>query len=81
MFYILEHQVRPDGVVNTLAEVARTTFAMAYSYFYDRCSKMSANEQFMSVHIMLVDDKLAVVDKKDIVTSYVEPAAPSEEAE
>lgn len=74
MFYILEHQVRPDGVVNTLAEVARTTFAMAYSYFYDRCSKMSANEQFKSVHIMLVDDKLAVIDHKVIVTSYVEPA-------
>lgn len=74
MFYILEHQVRPDGVVNILAEVARTTFTMAYSYFYDRCGKMSANEQFKSVHIMLVDDKLAVIDHKDIVTSYVEPA-------
>lgn len=72
MYYIIEHQVRPDGMVNVLSEVARSTRNTALSYYFDRCSKMSATELFKSVHIMLVDDMLNVIEKRDIETAYRE---------
>lgn len=70
MYYILEHQVRPDGVVNVVAEVSRSTRNTALSYFFDRCAKMSATELYKSVHVMLVDDNLNVIEKRDIETAY-----------
>lgn len=72
-FYVYEHQVRPDGVVNVMAAVSRSTFALAISYFHERCSKMSANDQFVSAHVMLADEKLNVIKREDIVTSYTAP--------
>lgn len=80
-FFVYEHQVRPDGVVNVMAAVSRSTFALAMSYFYERCSKMSANDQFLSAHVMLVDEGLNVVKREDIVTSYVAPDVESQEGE
>lgn len=70
MYYILEHQVRPDGMVNVMEVVARSTRNLAMSYFFERCSKMSANEKFKSVHVMLTDDQLNVIEKRDIETAY-----------
>lgn len=70
MYYISEHQVRPDGVVNVMEVVARSTRNLAMSYFFERCSKMSANDQFKSVHVMLTDDQLNVIEKRDVETAY-----------
>lgn len=69
MYYIIEHDIRPDGVVNT-SEVGRSDFAIAQSYYYDRYSKMLVTTQFASVHLMLTDEKLTVIMQSDIPTKY-----------
>ena len=74
MFYVIEHQVRPDGVVNTL-EVGRSTFSPALSYYYERASKLVVNESFTSAHLMLVDEKLNVIVNDHLETAYNAPAS------
>lgn len=69
MFYIIEHDVRPDGVVNT-SEVGRTTFASALSHYYERQSKLVMHEVFTSAHLMLVDKELNVLKFDHINTLY-----------
>lgn len=74
MYYIIENQVRPDGVVNTTT-TARTTLALALSFYYDRQSKMVVSTGFVSVHLMLTNERLDVIKKDDVQTLY----QPSEE--
>ena len=69
MYYIIEHQTRPDGVVNT-SETARSTFASALSYYHDRYAKMVVTDLYKSVSIMLVDDDLNVIQRDTIETQY-----------
>lgn len=80
MYYIFENQVRPDGVVNTTT-TGRSTFASALSHYYDRQSKLVMNEEFVSAHLMLTDERLKVEKQDDIQTLY-KPAveAPEEPA-
>lgn len=77
MYYIIEHQIKPNGEVN-VSEVARSSFSSALSFYYERCSKMVVTDLFTSVHIMLTDEKLNVIKKDDLQTAYV---APEQEAE
>lgn len=72
MYYIIEHQIKPNGEVN-VSEVARSSFSLALSYYYERCSKMVVTDLFNSVHIMLVDERLNNIKKDDLTTAYVEP--------
>lgn len=74
MYYIIEHQIRPDGEVN-VSETARSSFSSALSYYYERCSKMVVTDLFKSVHIMLVDEKLNNIKKDNLQTAYIEPEA------
>ena len=69
MYYIIEHQTRPDGVVN-IFETARATFASALSYYHERYSKMVMTELYTSVSLMLVDADLNVVQHDTIATQY-----------
>lgn len=77
MYYIIEHQVRPDGVVN-VSETGKSSIATALSYYYERCSKMVVTDLYTSVHVMLVDEKLNVVKKDDLTTAYVAPETEAE---
>lgn len=70
MYYVIEHQIRPDGVVN-VSEVGRTTFAAALSYYYERKSKLVMSEVFVSAHLMLVDETLFTYKFDHIKTLYV----------
>lgn len=72
MFYIIEHDIRPDGTVNT-SEVGRTTKAMAKSYYFERYSKMLVNETFKRVALMLTDENLTVLEHEVVFTQYKEP--------
>lgn len=72
MYYIIEHDIRPDGVVNN-SETGRSTFSNALSLYYDRASKLVVSELFVSAHIMLVDESLNVVKADHLETSYVAP--------
>lgn len=69
MYYIIEHDIRPDGVVNT-SETGRSTFASALSFYYDRMSKLVMNTDFTSAHLMLVEENLSVVKNDDVETLY-----------
>lgn len=71
-YYVIEHQVRPDGEVN-VSETPRSSFSTALSYYYERCSKMVVTDLYASVHVMLVDEGLAVIKKDDLQTAYVAP--------
>lgn len=70
MYYIIEHQIKPNGEVN-VSEIARSSFSSALSYYYERCSKMVVTDLFKSVHIMLTDETLSVIKKDDLTTAYV----------
>lgn len=72
MYYIIEHDIRPDGIVNT-SETGRTTFALALSFYYDRASKLVASEAFTSAHLMLVDESLNVIKADHLETSWKAP--------
>lgn len=65
MVYIIEHQKRKDGVVNT-TEVGRSTYELGVSYYYERLSKMVVNQEFDSVSLMFVDEELNVFMKETI---------------
>lgn len=69
MYYIIEHDIRPDGIVNT-SETGRSTFASALSFYYDRMSKLVMNTDFTSAHLMLVEENLSVVKNDDVETLY-----------
>ncbi|MBQ0005085.1 MAG: hypothetical protein KBS68_04395 [Clostridiales bacterium] len=71
MYYIIEHQIRPDGIINT-TETARSTYALAVSYYHERYSKMVVNEQFVSVALMLTDAELKVMEHAVVPTQYKE---------
>jgi len=69
MYYIIEHQIRPDGVVNT-TETGRSTFAGGVSLYHERYSKMAVNTEFTAVALMLTDEKLNVIEQAVVDTSY-----------
>lgn len=69
MYFIIEHQTRPDGVIN-VSETSRQSFAAALSLYHERYSKMVMNEQFVSVSIMLVDADLNMIQHDTIETLY-----------
>lgn len=79
-YFVFETQLRPDGEVNVIPAVGRSTFALTLSYYYERASKMVANTEFTGVNLMLVDEAINVVKSDHLQTSYVAPeTAPTEE--
>lgn len=69
MYFVIENQTRPDGVVNT-STTAKQTFASALSYYHDRFSKMVMTELYTSVSLLLVDADLNVEQHDTIKTQY-----------
>ena len=69
-YHIIEIQNRADGVNNVLDIVSRQTLATGLSYFYDRCSKMSATTLYPTVTIMLIDQNGAILENKHLTTAY-----------
>lgn len=69
MYFVIENQTRPDGVVNT-STTAKATFASALSYYHDRFSKMVMTELYPSVSLLLVDANLEVIQHDTIATLY-----------
>lgn len=72
MYYVIEHNIRPDGIVNT-SETGRSTFALALSHYYDRASKVVVAENFVSSHLLLVKEDLEVVKTDHLGGLYKEP--------
>lgn len=78
MYYVIEHNIRPDGVVN-VSETGRSTFSLGLNYYYERCSKAVVNEAFVTSHIMLVDETLEVIKADHLNGLYKEPEPAAEE--
>ena len=72
-YFIIEIQNRADGVDNVQEIVSRQTLASGLSYFYDRCSKMSATTLYPTVTVMLIDSEGRVIENKHLTTAYVPP--------
>ena len=72
-YFIIEIQNRADGVDNVQQIVSRQSLATGLSYFYDRCSKMSATELYPTVTLMLIDSEGHVIENKHLTTAYVAP--------
>lgn len=73
MFYIIEFQTRPDGVVNT-SVTGRSTFASGLSYYHSRYAQAVMSEQFVSVSLMLVDADLTVQEQSGAIVTQYKPA-------
>ena len=71
-YFIIEIQNRADGVDNVQEIVSRQTMASGLSYFYDRCSKMSATTLYPTVSILLINSEGTVIKNERIKTAYVE---------
>lgn len=72
MFYIIENQIREDGIVNNIV-TARQNINSAEAYYHERYSKMSMNEEFVSVALLLVDEYLRVIEHSVVKTMRAEP--------
>ena len=74
-YCIIEIQNRADGEDNVQEIVSRQTMASGLSYFYDRCSKMSATTLYPTVTLMLIDSEGTIIENKHLTTAWVEPEA------
>ena len=72
-YFIVEIQNRADGIDNVLDIVSRQTLATGLSYFYDRCSKMSATTLYPTVSVLLINSEGTVIKNERIKTAWVEP--------
>lgn len=72
-YLIIEIQNRADGINNVQPIESRSTLALGLSYFYDRCSKMSATTLYPTVTLVLMDTDGKIYENKHLVTAY-EPA-------
>ena len=77
-YFIIEIQNSADDVDNVQEIVSRQTMASGLSYFYDRCSKMSATTLYPTVTLMLIDSEGAIIENKHLTTAWVEPEVTGE---
>ena len=77
-YHIIEIQNGADGVNNVLAIETRNSLASGLSYFYDRCSKMSATTLYPTVTVMLIDSEGTILENKHLTTAWVEPEVTGE---
>ena len=72
-YFIIEIQNRADGIDNVQEIVSRQTLATGLSYFYDRCSKMSATTLYPTVSVLLISSEGTIIKNERIKTAWVEP--------
>ena len=72
-YHTIEIQNRADGINNVQNIESRNSLANGLSYFYDRCSKMSATTLYPTVTLMLIDTNGTVIENKHLTTAWVEP--------
>ena len=72
-YFIIEIQNRADGINNVQPIETRNSLSTGLSYFYDRCSKMSATTLYPTVTLMLIDSNGTIIENKHLTTAWVEP--------
>ncbi len=68
-YHIIEIQNRADGINNVQNIESRNSLATGLSYFYDRCSKMSATTLYPTVTLMLIDSEGTIIENKHLATA------------
>lgn len=71
--FLVELQIRPDGVVNTSIN-SYSTFAVTMGMFYQRCAAAVTSTQFTSVTLIVLDERGNLFENRNLTTSYVPPA-------
>lgn len=69
-YHIIEVQNRADGINNVQAIESRNSLATGLSYYYDRCSKMSATTLYPTVTLILIDSNGTIYENKHLTTAY-----------
>ena len=69
-YHTIEIQNRDDGINNVQEIVSRNSLASGLSYYYDRCSKMSATTLYPTVTLILIDSNGVVYENKHLTTAY-----------
>jgi hypothetical protein len=69
-YHIIEIQNRADGINNVQNIESRNSLATGLSYYYDRCSKMSATTLYPTVTLVLMDSNGTVYENKHLTTAY-----------
>lgn len=72
-YHIIEIQNRADGINNVQPIESRNSLATGLSYYYDRCSKMSATTLYPTVTLILIDSNGKVYENKHLTTAYEPP--------
>ena len=77
--FLIELQIRPDGVVNQNI-TSYSTSATTLSMFHQRCAAAITNTTFESVTLMVIDENGSVLKNEHIITQYQpEPETGSDE--
>lgn len=71
-YHIIEIQNRSDGTNNVQNIESRNSLATGLSYYYDRCSKMSATTLYPTVTLILIDSNGTIYENKHLTTAYTE---------
>ena len=71
-YFIVEIQHRPDGMFNQTT-TTRQTLRTGLAYYYDRCSKAVANEQFTAIALVLMDSDGEILMHEKLDAAYVAP--------
>ena len=77
-YHIIEIQNRADCINNVQPIETRNSLANGLSFFYDRCSKMSATTLYPTVSILLINSEGAIIENKHLSTAWVEPEVTGE---
>lgn len=60
MYFVIENNTRPDGIVNT-STTARSNLAGALSLYHDRYSKLMVSDLYTKSSLLLVDADLNII--------------------
>jgi hypothetical protein len=71
MYFIIELQTRPDGIVNSTI-TSRSSLATGLALYYERASKAVTSTQFTKVALTLQDDDGNIIENKRFDTLYEE---------
>lgn len=78
--FLIELQIRPDGVVNSSIN-SYSTFAATMGMFYQRCAAAVTSTQFISVTLIVIDERGNTYENRNLSTNYVQPEEPEGEPE
>lgn len=69
MYFIVELQTRPDGIVNSTI-TSRSSLATGLAYWYERASQAVVTTNFTNVSLTLMDQYGSIIKNELFETQY-----------